>query len=121
MQINREPHNRHTIQSYDNTHITLNHTPYSENLIISRRDIISPWVIDSIFDLDEKSLAPLLAQKPEVILIGHTKGAIQLPMHLVQSLATQRVGIENMSIGAACRTFNVLLSELREVVLGIVF
>ncbi|HBI21162.1 MAG TPA: hypothetical protein DDY37_01005 [Legionella sp.] len=121
MQINREPRSLHTIQSYSDTQITLNHTSYSANLIISRCDIISPWAIHSVFDLNEESLTPMLAQKPEVILIGHTKGAIQLPMPLVQYLANLGIGIENMSIGAACRTFNVLLSEQREVVLGIVF
>ena len=121
MQINREPPSLHTIQSYSDTQITLNNISYSESVIISRNEIISPWDIHSVFDLDKECLALMLAQKPEVILIGHTKGAIQLPMQLVQYLANQRIGIESMSIGAACRTFNVLLSEQREVVLGMVF
>ena len=43
-----------------------------------------------------------------------------LPMALIEYLANQRIGIEIMSIGAASRTFNVLLSEQRAVVLGIV-
>lgn len=121
MQINREPKSRHTIQSYSETQITLNNTTYSQNLIISRHEIISPWAILSVFDLNEPCLTPMLTQKPEVILIGSTKGTVQLPMAIVQYLANQRIGIESMSIGAACRTFNVLLSEQREVVLGIVF
>ena len=36
-------------------------------------------------------------------------------------LSQQRIGIECMSIGAACRTYNILLSEHRAVVAGFIF
>lgn len=121
MQIDREPPAPYSIQSYSDTEITLNNQSYSDSVIISRQRIISPWAIHSIFELSKASLNPLLLEKPEVILLGHAKGVIPLPMPLIEYLANQRIGIEIMSIGAACRTFNVLLNEQRAVVLGIVF
>ena len=120
MQIDHEPALLHSIQSYSDTEITLNNQTYSTSLIISKQDVICPWDVHSIFELSQESLVPLLAQKPEVILIGHTKGVMPLPMALIEYLANQRIGIEIMSIGAASRTFNVLLCDQRAVVLGIV-
>ena len=42
-------------------------------------------------------------------------------MPVMHYLSKQRIGIECMSIGAASRTFNVLLGEGRRVVAGIIF
>lgn len=121
MQINLETPDIHTIQSYSDSQITLNNTDYCESLIISRKALISPWPIHSVQELSEESLKPIIELQPEVIIIGHKQTGVQVPMMMVQYLAKQRIGIECMSIGAACRTFNVLLGEQRAVVLGIVF
>ena len=121
MQINLESSDKHAIKSYSDSQILVNYTEYNESLIISREEIISPWPVHSVQALTEDLLKPIIELQPEVILIGHNQLGAQIPMILVQFLANQRVGIECMSIGAACRTFNVLLSEMRNVVLGIIY
>jgi len=120
MQINLESSDKHAVKSYSNSQLVVNYTEYNDSLIISREEIISPWRVHSVQALTEDLFKPLLELKPEVILIGHDQLGAQIPMMLVQCLANQRIGIECMSIGAACRTFNVLLSEMRHVVLGII-
>lgn len=121
MQINREASDKHTIQSYSDTQITVNNNAYSDSVIISRQTIVSNWAVHSLADLNDAHFLPLLALQPEVIIIGHNQPGVQLPMAIIQSLAKQRIGIECMSIGAASRTFNVLLGEQRAVVAGILF
>ena len=120
MQINLENPDQHTIQSYGDSQITVNNTLYCDSLIISREIIISPWLIHSVQELTEATLQPIIELQPEVIIIGHNQTGAQVPMMLVQYLSKQRIGIECMSVGAACRTFNVLLGEQRAVVLGMV-
>ena len=75
----------------------------------------------TIKELNEKSLEPLLTLEPVIIIIGHQQPGIYVPMSVMQYLSKQRIGIECMSIGAACRTFNVLLNEQRNVVIGVIF
>ncbi|HAU0934786.1 TPA: hypothetical protein JBH70_12550, partial [Legionella pneumophila] len=55
------------------------------------------------------------------IIIGHLQTGKTLPVTLISQLSQKRIGIECMSIGAACRTYNVLLSEHRAVVAGFIF
>jgi len=120
MQINLEKPEPHTIQSYSETQVMVNNTLYRKSVIIDKSHIIPDWSIQSINELDENTLEPLLQLKPEVILIGFTEPNSRLPFGAIAYAAKQRVGLECMSIGAASRTFNLLLSEGRDVVLGIV-
>jgi len=118
MQIHLEAPDKHTIKSYGDSQITVNNVTYNDSLIIGRQVIISPWPVHSLLELTEDLLKPILELQPEVIIIGHNQPNVQIPMMLVQFLAKQGVGIECMSIGAASRTFNVLLGEQRDVVAG---
>ena len=121
MHIQLETPDNNTIRSYTDEEITVGATVYKMSIIVSRQRIISPWVIHSIVELNETRLEPILSLKPEIIIIGHQQLGMQIPVELMHNLSKQRVGIESMSIGAACRTFNVLLSEQRHVVAGIIF
>lgn len=121
MDINLEKGERHSIQSYDKSQITVNQIQYDRNTIISRDQITSNWHIEAQGALTEQDLLPLLDLNPEVILIGYDKKHILITPPLLNELSKRRIGIECMSIGAACRTFNILLNESRRAVLGIIF
>ncbi|AHE67307.1 Mth938-like domain-containing protein [Legionella oakridgensis] len=121
MYITREHADMHTIQSYSDSEIKINNTLYKESIIISRQALITEWPIHEIQDLTEEHLAPILELNPEVIILGHKQTSLQVPILIHLFLSKRRIGLECMSIGAACRTFNVLLNEQRSVVLGIIF
>ena len=121
MQINKESPDQHTIQSYSDTQITINQTNYQNSLIISREAIILDWPIHSILTFNQAILMPILSLNPEIILIGHKQSGAFLPIAIMEYLSKQRIGVECMSIGAASRTFNVLLGEQRAVVVGFIF
>ena len=121
MHIQREDADPHTIRSYSGTHITVASVTYEQSVIINRDTIITPWAISSVKELDAERLLPLLTLTPEIILIGHHEQATPLPIKVMVTLSKQRIGIECMSIGAACRTFNVLLAEGRRVAIGLIY
>ena len=121
MQINLEAKDKHTVQSYSDSELRINSNLYHSNLIVSAHEIIEDWSIKTIQDLNEDSLTPLLRYEPKIIIIGHNQLGKFAPLSVMQTLSKDRIGLECMSIGAACRTFNVLLSEQRDVVLGIIF
>lgn len=124
MQINLEAADPNAIQSYNDSQVRIDGVNYQHNLIVSKDGIVTDWPIESIKELHSKPLDALItsfASKPKIILIGQpTLGALP-PVSTLALLANQGIGLECMSIGAACRTYNVLLSESREVILGIIF
>lgn len=121
MHINLETTDKHTIQAYSDDEIKVDSTVYRSSLIISSHEIIQDWSIANIHQLNEEFLEPLLRYQPNIIIIGHKQQGQFAPFDIMHTLSKQRIGLECMSIGAACRTFNVLLSEQRDVVLGLIF
>ena len=121
MHIHLEAPDNNTIRSYSNEQLTIGSKNYENSVIISRETIISPWSIHSVQELNETTLEPILQLKPEIIIIGHQQAGMYIPMRIMQDLSKQSIGVECMSIGAASRTYNVLLSEGRNVIVGIIF
>ena len=121
MHIQLETPDNNTIRSYTDTQITIGATVYKHSIIISKNAIITSWPISSVQELNATNLEPALKLEPDIIIIGHQQPEAHIPMALMEYLSKQRVGIECMSIGAASRTFNVLLSEGRNVIIGLIF
>lgn len=120
MEIQLESAEPHTIRSYSDHSICIAGITLDQSCIISQQHIQTTWPIHHIEELTTALLDALLQDKPDVILIGHAGKPTLLP-HIASVLSQQKIGIECMPIGAACRTFNVLLSEHRAVVLGMIF
>ena len=80
---------------------------------------LSPWPPRSVDELTSESFEPLFALAPEVVVLA--TGAIQrFPRASLRAeVATRRIGLEVMEIGAACRTYNVLVSEERKVLAAV--
>ena len=84
--------------------------------ILSGQQLIPEWAVTSIDDIDSSSLQGIFDLQPELVLIGTGNTQIFLPP-AVQALFFKRgVGFEVMTTDAACRTFNILVSEGRQVV-----
>lgn len=120
MEIQLESAEPHTIRSYSDHSIWVDQTLIETSCIISPHQIQSSWPIHCLDDLGPEHLPALLQDQPDVIIIGHNGHPKIIPV-IASILSQQKIGIECMSIGAACRTFNVLLSEHRAVVLGVIF
>ena len=89
---------------------------YPGPLVLSARDLVSDWSAQRLEDLGEPTLEPIFRLDPEVVLIG--TGPVQKfpAAELLMCFYRRQVGVEFMSTPAACRTFNVLVSENRNVV-----
>jgi uncharacterized protein len=108
------------IHAYSHQAIDINGRAYHRSLVVSNRTLITDWPVASILELDEHHLQVLLATQPEVIIIGTgMKQAFPKP-EIWARLLRHGTGIEFMDSGAACRTYNILLSEDRRVTAGII-
>ncbi len=89
---------------------------YNSSFILTGQQIISDWNVTSTNDIDQASLQVVFDLQPELVLIGTGKAQVFLPP-AVQALFFQRgIGFEVMTTDAACRTFNILITEGRQVV-----
>lgn len=119
MHINLEQQDTHSVQAYTEDSLQIDGAWYSQNLIVNNRSIITDWTAKCIRSLVWDDLLPALEWDPEIILIGHQNPGVFPPTPVVMAASQARIGLETMSIDAACRTYNVLLGEHRNVVLAI--
>jgi uncharacterized protein len=86
------------------------------NCIVSADTLIPDWDVQSVAQLSVEDLRAVWPLQPEVVLLG--TGARQVfPARDVREAFSQRkVALETMDLGAACRTYNILVQEERRVV-----
>jgi uncharacterized protein len=82
--------------------------------------LIPDWPVKSVAEIAEWHLEKILGLNPEVVLIGTGSRQAFLPPELMMFFHDRHIGIEVMSTDAACRTFNVLVSESRNVAAALI-
>lgn len=100
------------IRSYERGKIVVNDETITQNLIIATNKLIYPW--------DENNLEPILNLHPVIVLLGTGDVFKILPPKFLSPFYEHKIGVEVMNTSAACRTFNVLASEGRHVVAGLI-
>jgi uncharacterized protein len=111
---------RNSIQAYQSDQITINERNYKQSLILSATEIISPWPVSNIDELNPGHLQAIVDQKPEVVLLGTGEKQLFPDIDIIGYFANLGLGLEVMDTGAACRTFNILVAEDRQVVAAII-
>ena len=89
--------------------------PFSSPIILFEGRALLDILPDSIGQLTERHITQLIAFKPEVILLGTGLEQTFPEPAVLAALYPARIGLEVMTTDAACRTFNVLVSEERSV------
>lgn len=76
---------------------------------------VAPWPIAEFGELREADFERMAAFGPDLVLFGSGARMRFAPPALLRPLAAKGIGIECMDTAAACRTYNVLVSERRPV------
>ncbi len=120
MQIQHEHTQTLSIQSYDERCVVIQGQAYNQSLLITPTTIITPWSVKTLQTLKWDDFSEILDLKPELILIGHQSTEVTAPIEVLSLAFKHRIGFEVMNLGAMCRTFNILLSESRMIVAGVI-
>ena len=104
------------IRRYSPQELVVGTTTLHRPCIISADRIVEDWQFQSIQTLSADELKPILDLEPEVILLGTGSRQIFPPPALMAFCLARRIALEPMDLGAACRTFNVLVQEDRPAV-----
>jgi uncharacterized protein len=108
------------ITGYGDGYVEINQTPYAHAVLLSSDGAISAWPAQSFDSLEAAHFAQMVELKPELILIG-TGSKQRFPKpELLKSLILAKIGFEIMDSQAACRTYNILVGEGRQVLLALI-
>lgn len=103
------------IRAYSPQEIRIGEQRLQASCIVTADKLISNWGPASFAELTPAHLEAILALQPELVLLG-TGPKQRFPPASIRSAFTARgVGLEVMDLGAACRTFNILVQEERRV------
>ena len=104
------------VKSYSEGQFRIGEELYRGSVLLFRNFVIE-LSVEHLEDLNESLLSDVLhaCPKVDVFLMGWGKCQGQLNMRLSKSLQEAAIGVDVMNCGAACRTYNVLVLEGRQV------
>jgi uncharacterized protein len=105
---------RQLITGYGEDWVEINQIRFSASLIVMP-DAVSKCEINHFDQLTAEHFAQLLVLKPEVVLLGTGKTQRFIHPRLGCALTEAGIGVECMDTAAACRTYNFLMAEGRQV------
>jgi uncharacterized protein len=108
-----------TVRAYAPGEIDVAGQKLRSPFILSAARLITDWAVRSVTELDLTALEPLLALRPDVVVIGADGADLPVTGPWRRAVEARNVAIEVMNLGAACRTYNVLANERRAVVAGL--
>lgn len=106
---------RYQIRAYQPGSITVNDKILTSSIIITPNHLIEDWAPQSTDAITAESLTVIADSRPDILLIGTGATHIFLPVEIYGPLINLGIGVEVMDTSAACRTYNALTSENRNV------
>lgn len=103
------------VRSYSAEGIQIGEKLVRTSCIVTPDTLITTWAPQSFAEFTLAHAEAILALTPELVILGTGAQQQFAPAALRALFAQRAVGLEAMQLGAACRTFNVLVQEERRV------
>lgn len=115
------PEGRQVIESYGEGRFRIAGTVHQGSVIVFPERTLA-WSLRDIGELTPESLDAVAAARDsvDVVLLGCGTKMTLVPRILREKLRAAGIVVEPMDTGAACRTFNVLMSEERRVAAALI-
>ena len=113
MKFTRDPVSAVTIRHIERGRICIGDEHFIATVAVTADHIIRDWPETHIDDLDINHLDALFVAEPDIVIIGTGWQSAFAPRELTFAMARRGTGFEVMDTPAACRTFNILVSEGR--------
>jgi uncharacterized protein len=104
------------IRAYQAGELRINEQVIHGTVILGASALMEEPDIRDVRDLSAGHIARILALDPELVLLGTGRRQTFPDLSLGAQFLRAGIGFEVMDTGAACRTFNVLVTEQRRVV-----
>lgn len=95
--------------------IQVNEKKYTTSIIVTPTQLIESWAPQTFSQLTAADFQVVAQLKPDIILLGTGSTLIFPSIEMYGDLINQGIGVEIMDTRAACRTYNALSAENRNV------
>ncbi len=110
-----------TVRAYSPQALRIGETVVRASCILSAEQLITEWPPAHFEALEAAHLPAIFALEPQLVLIGTGSQQRFAPAPIRAAFSARGIGLEMMDLGAACRTFNILVHEDRRVVAALFF
>jgi uncharacterized protein len=114
------PGNHHQIRGIEPSRVFITDAWYERSVVVGARYIDADWPVRSLAEFDADRADALIELGPELIVLGVGRAQQFLDIAIQQHFMRRGIGIECMTLDAAARTFNVLMSEDRRALAALI-
>jgi len=119
LQPDRQP-TLNTVSAYGPNYIEINAVRHETSILLMPEGPVIHWHCAQFSELSSDHFQEIANKKPALVIFGSGK-KIQFPRpELIAPLIQAKIGIETMDLQAACRTYNVLMAEGRNVLAALI-
>lgn len=111
---------RNVVTGYGARHILVNGTRFERSLVVLPDRLIQDWGPSGGQPLSAEAVSGLAALGVSIVLIGTGEKLDFPPPDILRPLIEAGIGFEVMDTPAACRTYNILMGEQREVAAALI-
>jgi uncharacterized protein len=104
------------VRSYSPGELRIGEEVLRRSCVLRADQLVSDWRPQVIEELTLADFDAVLALEPEIVVLGTGERQQFPPTELMATMLSRGIGLEIMATDAACRTYNVLVSEDRRVV-----
>src|SRR4051812_25924960 len=101
------------VSAYSATEVRIGDKVMTSSCVVTAQQLLADFRPQSLAELTIDDLDPVFALDPEVVIIGSGPRQHFPDINLMGAVLSRGIGCEVMDTGAACRTYNVLVSEDR--------
>lgn len=104
-----------TFTGYGPGYVQVNTERRDKSLVVMPEQLILDWTPAGFKDLSADHWEALLPLRPEIVLLGTGEQQRFPRPEILRPLTEAGIGVEVMTVQAACRTYNILVAEERRV------
>jgi len=108
------------ITAYAKGSISINHQIYSHSLIVLPTEIKTDWQVSNFDSLAITDFEYIANLSPELVILGTGETHRFVHPKLSAPLTKLGIAVDCMTTDAACRTYNILMSEGRNVAAALI-
>ncbi|MBC3875448.1 Mth938-like domain-containing protein [Undibacterium flavidum] len=109
-----------TVTAYDDQGVEFNLVRFEHSLLVLPESAPVVWDVANFEALSQEHFEQIANTNPDVVILGTGKKQKFIHPKLIAVLSAQHKGVECMDNQAACRTYNILMTEGRKVALALI-
>src|SRR5262245_10143247 len=120
MKLHTDPRTGNTVTAYGEGYVSINGVQYSDSLMVRPEAIDTEWRAGSAAELTAEHFRQLAATGADILILGTGKRQHFPPLALLRPVVESGRTVDVMDTAAACRTYNILMSEGRTVAAALI-